>query len=119
MTAERDGEVREVSKEAACAGGCADDAESSGINERRETRNDGAAVMREHEVKRPSMRSWRFRRASWMVIAATLGLGAGVCHADGLTDKVVRALRVAGPEIGVTVVTDNELKIGWKALRAQ
>lgn len=48
-----------------------------------------------------------------------LGLGAGVCHADGLTDKVVRALRVAGPEIGVTVVTDNELKIGWKALRAQ
>ncbi|KPV12186.1 hypothetical protein APR50_01130 [Variovorax paradoxus] len=75
--------------------------------------------MREHEVKRPSMRSWRFRRASWMVIAATLGLGAGVCHADGLTDKVVRALRVAGPETGVTVMTDNEWKIGWKALRAQ
>lgn len=49
-----------------------------------------------------------------MVIAATLGLGAGVCHADGLTDKVVRALRVAGPEIGVTVVTDNELKIASK-----
>lgn len=86
-----------------------------GFNDREETRNGGAAVVSEHAAARPPIRIGRLRRASWVAAVAVLSLGAGVCQADGLTDKVLRALRSEAPEIGVTVVTDNELKIASKS----